>query len=348
MDWLGRLSDRHISIYSVDRQKIKTATRKTLYTMKNIFLSSLFILKFSFSILHCFAQQLPLTNQYTVNKFSLSPAYAGTGDGFQVFGTYRNEWMGMTDAPQTKIISADGLIAKNMGLGGSISSVEAGIFRNQSASFSYAYHAKLGSKQTLSFGLSFGLLESHVDVTSAAAQSDPVAANNNEINSLAMDGGFGILYRCNNFHVSASLPRLLSSKIKNADGNTTYSLAMQQSFNIGYKYAFNPNWAIDPIAKVSMVQNAPVFYEVAVPIIYKQKVWLVPIYKKTCMAFGIGGMFYSNFIAQYAYEFSSNGLMGQSSGTHEISIGWRIIASKKKSDLPAPDSQKPYYQWLNK
>jgi hypothetical protein len=141
---------------------------------------------------------------------------------------------------------------------------------------------------------------------------------------------------------------MISSKIKNADGNTTYSLAMQQQFNIGYKYECNPDWAIDPVAKISMVKNAPVFYELAVPVIYKQKVWLVPIYKKTSMALGIGGMPYKNFIAQYTYEFSSKGMMGQSSGTHEITIGWRMGSSKKKSDAPAPDPKKPYYQWLNK
>ena len=121
-----------------------------------------------------FAQQLPLTDQYTVNKFVLSPAYAGTSEAFEIFGTYRNEWVGISGAPDTKIITADGLVCKNMGIGGSISSIEAGIFRNQSASFTYAYHAKLGATQTLSFGLSIGLLESHVDVTSAGADRKSV------------------------------------------------------------------------------------------------------------------------------------------------------------------------------
>jgi len=320
--------------------------------MKNYRLfAALFVLQSAICNLQsAIAQQLPLTNQYTVNKFSLSPAYAGTGDGFQVFGTYRNEWMGISGAPQTKIISADGMVCKNMGLGGSISSVEAGIFRNQSASFSYAYHAKLGATQTLSFGLSLGLLESHVDVTSPGAQADPVAINNQNVNSLVLDGGFGILYRCKNFSAGISLPRMISSKIKDADGKTVYTLASHQNINLGYKYSFNNDWSIDPIVKISEVQmqNASLFYEIAIPVIYKQKAWLVPIYKKTCMALGIGGMPYSNFIAQYTYEFSSNGMMGQSSGTHEITIGWRMTASKKKSDVPAPDSKKPYYQWLNK
>jgi type IX secretion system PorP/SprF family membrane protein len=295
-----------------------------------------------------FAQQLPLTDQYTVNKFVLSPAYAGTSEAFEIFGTYRNEWVGISGAPDTKIITADGLVCKNMGIGGSISSIEAGIFRNQSASFTYAYHAKLGATQTLSFGLSIGLLESHVDVTSAGAQTDPVVANAQNFNSLVLDGGFGMLYRCKNFHAAFSLPQMLGSKIKNADGNTIYALAMQPSINVGYKYAFNSDWTIDPIVKVTKAINSNTSFELAVPIMYKQKVWLVPIYKNTAFGVGFGGMPYGNFIAQYSYEFSSTGMLAQSSGTHEITIGWRMQSSKKKTDVPAPDSKKPYYQWLNK
>ena len=293
-----------------------------------------------------FAQQLPLSNQYTINKFSLSPAYAGTGDGFEIFGTYRHDWVGVPGSPLTKFISADGMVCKGMGLGGTISSQEAGIFRNQTASLSYAYHLKLGAAQTLSFGLALGLLDSHVDVAGTSAQADPVAANHQGINSLVFNGGFGVLYRCKGFHFGISLPNG-GTQIKNANGVGVYSFVPQINGSIGYKYSFNNDWTIDPILKISKVYQGGPFYEVAFPIIYKQKVWLAPIYKKTSIAVGIGAVPYKNFIAQYSYEFASMGIMGQSSGTHEITIGWRMPV-KKKTDVPAPDSKKPYYQWLNK
>ena len=295
-----------------------------------------------------FAQQLPLSNQFTLNKFSISPAYAGANEGFEVFGTFRNEWMNIPGAPETRTISADGSCHGNMGFGGTISSQTAGIFENLSASASYAYHLKLGADQKLSFGLGLGLLESRVNIAGAAGQmNDPVAMNNADVTSMVMDAGFGILYRMKGLHVGISIPRLMSSKIKNDAGTAVYSLVMQDGFHLGYKYAINNDWAIDPVVKVTMVKNAPTFYDLAIPIIYKNKIWITPYYKKTDMAFGIGGMPYGNFIAQYSYEFSSKGIMGASGGTHEITIGWRMQA-KKKSDTPAPDSKKPYYEWLNK
>jgi len=314
-------------------------------------MKKLIILFLSLTTAYCllpacsFAQQLPLSNQYTLNKFSLSPAYAGTGEAFEILGSFRNEWMNVAGAPDTKIISANGIVCKNMGVGGILSSHSEGVFQNLSASVSYAYHLKFGGMHNLSFGLGLGLLESRANFSGASDLTDPVIANNTSIHSMGLDASFGILYRFKGLSVGISNPRI-PSRIKNDNGKLIYSTATQQSFNIGYKYFINSDWAIDPIAKVSFVNGGPTFYEVAIPVMYKQKIWITPIYKKTDMAFGIGGIPYSNFIAQYTYEFSSKGIMGESGGTHEITIGWRM--SKKKADAPAPDSKKPYYEWLNK
>lgn len=315
--------------------------------MKKIFLLALLIFNFSFLIFNSSAQQLPLTNQYTINKFSLSPAYAGVGDGFEVFGSYRNEWMNIQGAPESKIISANGTICKNMGLGGTLGSSQAGIFQDLSASVSYAYHVKLSEQNFLSFGVGLGMLESRVNIAGSSAQNDPIAANNADVNALVMDAGFGVLLRVKALQVGLSIPRMVSSKIKDVNGNTVYALAMQQGFNIGYKYPINNDWAIDPIVKISTVKDASLFYELAVPLIYKKKIWIAPFYKKTAMALAVGGSPYSNLLVNYSYEFSSKGIMGESGGTHEITLGWRM-AAKKKSEAPAPDSKKPYYEWILK
>ncbi|HEY4800113.1 MAG TPA: PorP/SprF family type IX secretion system membrane protein, partial [Bacteroidia bacterium] len=265
-----------------------------------------------------YAQQLPLTNQYTINKFMLSPAYAGTADGFEIFGSYRNEWLNIPNAPETRIIAANGNIGNNMGLGGIISSQSAGLFQTLTASASYAYHLNFSGGHMVSLGLGVGMLENRINFSGAAAQADPVAASNASAHSMVLDAGFGILYRCKGLSVGISIPRLMSNKIDNAAGKTIYTLAMQEGFNIGYKYSVNADWAIDPVAKVSMVQNAPLFYEVAIPLLYKNKIWIAPAYKKTSMAFAVGGIPYNRLIVNYAYEFSSMGIMGYSGGTHEI------------------------------
>ena len=291
------------------------------------------------------AQQLSLSNQYVVNKFWLNPAYAGAGEGFEAFGSFRSEWMNVPGAPETKNIFVNGPVCKNMGLGGSVNTLQAGIFTNIGANVTYAYHLAFGG-QKLSFGLGAGLLESHVELSSADVHNDPIAMNS-DVADLTLDASFGVLYRCKNLHAGFSIPRMLNTKIKDTDGNKVYSLGAHYRTHFGYKYEINADWTLDPVLNINLPENAPLLYEVAIPIIYKQKMWIAPIYKKTAMALCLGGMPYKNFIANYSYEFSGNGMMGGSGGTHEITIGWKMGA-KKKSDTPAPDSKKPYYEWLNK
>ena len=311
--------------------------------MKKI-VTSLFLLTIVYSSLpiEMSAQQLSLSNQYVVNKFSLSPAYAGAGDNFEAFGTYRRDWMGISGAPETKSIYADGLVYKNMGLGGSVSSQQAGIFTNLNANLNYAYHVHLSGFHYLSLGIGIGVLENHLDLSSKGAQDDPVALAANRTTTM-LNASFGILYHNRVLDVGFSAPQLLMNKTMDTH---LYYLSPQYQGHISCKIAFNKSWAIDPTAIVAMPQNAPMHYEIALPIMYQNKIWLTPAYKSSSIAIGVGARLCANFVFNYSYEFSSMGIAGQSSGTHEITIGWRF--NKKKTDEPTPDAKKPYYKWLSK
>ena len=312
--------------------------KKILFVVSFCFLPSAFCL--------LFAQQLSLSNQYVINKSFLSPAYSGASGGLEVFGSYRKEWADVAGAPETKTISANGTICKNMGIGGSISSQQAGIFQDLSATVNYAYHLKIATAHQLSFGLGFGLLESRVNLAGNAAQSDPVALNNQDVNDLVLDANFGALYRFKKLYAGVTIPRMISSKIKSDQDTIIYSLAPHYRNYVGYTYSINKEWGVDPVAVVSFAENSPLFYEVAVAVKFQQRIWLSPIYKKSEIAIGIGGIPYDNFIVNYSYEFASKGIMGEAGGSHEISIGWRMM--QKKKDEPNPSPKKPYYEWLNK
>ncbi|MEI6488647.1 MAG: PorP/SprF family type IX secretion system membrane protein [Bacteroidota bacterium] len=286
------------------------------------------------------SQQISLSNQYVVNKFSISPAYAGAGDNLEVFGSYRRDWMGVTAAPETKSIYANGIIGKHMGLGGNVTSMQAGIFTNLSANLNYAYHVHINGNHFISLGLGLGVIENHLDLSSKGAQDDPVANAANRTTTM-MDASFGIVYRNRKLDVGFSAPRLLSNA---AVDKHMYFLSSQYQGHIGLKQNLNKSWTIAPIAIVSMPQNAPLFYEIAVPVMYQNKIWIAPSYKKSSIAVSIGARLLTSLVFNYSYEFASSGIASQSSGTHEITLGWRF--AKKKTDEPTPDSKKPYYEWV--
>src|SRR5574337_1605313 len=97
------------------------------------------------------AQQLPQYTNYMINSYVLNPAWSGTKDYFEVQSNNRYQWVGITDAPRTYILSANGPYkTKNMGYGGYVFTDITGPTRRIGLSFSYAYHAKLTETMKLS------------------------------------------------------------------------------------------------------------------------------------------------------------------------------------------------------
>jgi type IX secretion system PorP/SprF family membrane protein len=288
------------------------------------------------------SQQISLSNQYLVNKYSLSPAYAGVGENLGVFGYYRKDWLGVSGAPDTKMISVNGAIKKNMGLGASISSVQAGIFTNLSAMLTYAYHVKLTSSKFISIGLGFGVLENHLDLyNNENAQIDPLV-NTLDRTSSILNASYGILYHGKRLHLGFSSQRLFLSK------ESSYILWAQQISHISYLFNFGKTWAIDPtVIFYAPTKRTTSLGQVTIPIIYQQKVWFTLIYRQTGDAgLGLGANLNSNLVFNYTFEWFEHGLAHRSGGTHEITLGWKV--SKKKSDLFKRDKKKPYYDWVNK
>lgn len=300
-----------------------------------------------YGILH--GQQISLNNQYLVNKYSLSPAYAGSNGNFESFVAYRKDWLSVEGAPESRGINVNGGIFNNMGVGGTIISDQIGIFRTFSTSLSYAYHLKIATVQSLSFGISAGLLENHINLSSSTVQAaDPVILNNQNVKAMTFDATFGILYQYENLNFGIVLPRLLESKIKNENDEELYQIARHYRIHLSYSYNINRNFEIEPFVIFTMTGNSGPFFEIAPMVKYKQQVWLAATYRKgNSIAMSIGGVPYDNFVVNYSYEFGQ-GIMSSSSGTHEISIGYLIGKDKKNQpSLINPNSKKPYYDWID-
>ena len=64
------------------------------------------------------AQTEPMYSQYMYNMLSINPAYAGNREALGLSVFYRNQWVDLPGAPQTKSATIDGSINDNrVGLG---------------------------------------------------------------------------------------------------------------------------------------------------------------------------------------------------------------------------------------
>lgn len=315
--------------------------------MKHFYIFSFFIVTLG----NAKAQQLPLDNQYLINSFALSPAFAGSNGAIESFILYRHNFIGITGAPVTKSFNINGALNEKMGLGGHISSNEIGIFRNLSSSLGYAYRVNLNQEHVLFFGLSAGVLGNSVNLSQSKAElADPVLASNGSISSTLFDASSAIGYRYRKLSAGIVIPTLLEGSLKNGE-NTVFTNKRHAILHASYLSDINKDWQIASFALLRKTSSADFFPELAAIARYRQQCWLGGTYRMgNTFAMNVGAVFYGKVAFNYSYEFGQ-GLLANSSGSHEISIGF-VLDRKQKSlgtsifNSEIIPSKKPYFKWL--
>jgi type IX secretion system PorP/SprF family membrane protein len=298
------------------------------------------------------AQQIPSDNQYLINRFSLSPAYAGHGQSFEAFTLYRHSWVGIPNGPKVKGVNVNGGIGRNMGIGASITNDQAGIFNNFSGSLAYSYNVNLTNTQSLRFGLSAGFFENYLDMSNTRQQDlmDPVVVNNQTPGSAVFDAGAGLLYINKGIHAGIAVPRLLESEAVNDGGNTVYTLKRHYVAHLSYIYPLNRLWKIEPVIIGRKASSGPLLLEASALVKYMGQFWLGAGYKSNSSAALSAGFLYKRIAMNYTYEFASSGIAAASSGTHELSLG--ILIGKNRNSYSSifysESKQAPYYNWIEK
>jgi len=309
---------------------------------------------FTFWIILCLystGQQLPISDQAYINLYDLSPAYSGHNNNFETFISYRKSWLGIEGAPEVKKMSINGRLADNMGIGGTIVSDEIGIFRSNTALLSYAYKVNFPGDKLLSFGLDAGIFENHIDLSDAQSEgTDMLAESNQNISKITFLSDFGVSFIVRGLYTGIVIPRLLETKMENDNGTAIYTLKRHYQFHIGYSYYLHRDWEVKPMVLCQKSISSPVFYEIGTIVRYKDMIWMNLAYRKTTsFVVGFGGVIYDKLSLNYAYEFSGNGMLGQSSGTHEVSLGV-LIGNQQNSQTSvfgagANYRNKPYFGW---
>ncbi len=88
-----------------------------------------------------------------LNEIGINPAVAGKDNYADVRSNNRYQWMGITDAPRTYMLTLHSpLKNRHMGLGTHIYTDIVGPTRRVGISLAYAYHIKVAEKTHISLG----------------------------------------------------------------------------------------------------------------------------------------------------------------------------------------------------
>jgi len=98
-----------------------------------------------------------------LNQYLINPAAAGTSDYLSIGTSFRQQWAGFKDAPRTQMLTSNGKVGENMGVGGILYNDITGPLRNLGFTGSYAYHIKTSDNNKLSLGLSLSVTQHVLD-----------------------------------------------------------------------------------------------------------------------------------------------------------------------------------------
>lgn len=273
-----------------------------------------------------------------MNRYVINPAFTGIHDYFEANTNYRNQWVGITDAPTTYILSVHGPHKyKSYGLGGAIFADVTGPTSRTGISFSYAYHFKLNDHQNIALGLSGGLLQFAVDGTQINL-IDPgdLVLTNTLMSTIVPDFGFGALwYKKDKYYVGFSVPQFIQNRLQFFDNSTQTlsNLTAHYFLNAGYKFEVHELFSIEPSMLVKYSPPVIPQLDLGAKFYYDDVIYLGTVFR-TQDAFSILVGYTTpdqRFTFGYAYDISTSNINNYSAGSHEIMVAARFGNVKSKS-----------------
>ncbi len=314
-----------------------------------------------------YAQQDVQFSQYVFNGLTVNPAYAGYKEDTYLSAIYRNQWTGFPGAPQTGGVSLDGLPGwgKNgsVGLGGQILWDKLGPQQSLSLFGSYSYRIPLDEdgERRLCLGIGFGVTQYSIDGGMLVpTDNNDLSIPTGKVSNYKPDARFGIYYFSPKFYLGASALDLFSNNLFNnvavSASNTKYlTIRKTRHFYLtsGFLVNLSDNVKLKPSFMMKEDFKGPTNFDFNLFMLLGERLWiggsyrtavklwnknnLQPDLQQTDAASAIVEFYITDRLrAGYSYDFTTSGLAGQQSGTHEISIGLVLPDRRSKERVIGP------------
>jgi len=300
--------------------------------IKNLFITICLVL-----VASClYAQQLPLTESYFVDKYSLSSAYAGNSENKSLFVNYRRDWSGVSTGPRTLRLSYHDELGLNAGLGGKIILDKFGVFQSFYGMATYSYRIRLVENQFLFFGFSAGMHQNSINFSDFYNDpnftSDPSMINKDVKSTVRLISDFSVIYSTGKFQSGLLFSNVSYSDFKYTDVQVRYSPFVHYQLHANYTIPFSGAWEFNPIAIYRGGKNIQGQLEVASQFKYSNRVWGNIAHRGKnvfCLGFGMNAS--KGLLLNYTYNFFT-GVTVAGFQNHELTIGLKLADFFPKND----------------
>lgn len=283
------------------------------------------------------AQRESQFTQYMYNTTSINPAYAGSRGVMSIFGTHRNQWVGLDGAPITNVVSINAPIEySNIGLGASIINDKIGPMTENSISADFSYTINTSDEYKLSFGLKATANLLNVDFTKLSVYdpSDPRFQGNID-NKFSPNIGAGVYWHSDVSYVGLSVPKMLETSYydKSAD-NTASSFVVKERMSYylmaGYVFDLDYNLKFKPSMLTKIVRGTPLQMDLSANFIFDEVFTAGIAYRWSAAISGMVAFQVSdNMSIGYSYDAETTKLANYNSGSHEIFFRYELSKKRK-------------------
>jgi type IX secretion system PorP/SprF family membrane protein len=264
--------------------------------------------------------------------YAINPAYAGERNSVATALSYRTQWVGFDGAPKTAYFSAHSPVRNNnLAVGFWFQNDQVGARETSSLHGSVSYKLQLEGNSKISFALSGGALNHRYNWNELDFPdgSDPVAFVN-EDNQWRPVFDFGVMYFSTQGYVGLSVMNLNGVELTSSD---VIDARLEPSFNVvgGYIFPVSKKVDLKPSTLIRLQTDGTMQFDANLSARFNNTFWLTATYR---YQFGMvfSGHFYlnDNFHFGYSYDLTTNTLLSQQSGTHELFIGYDFNLYKEK------------------
>ncbi len=303
----------------------------------------LFVIPFIILCQWLTAQDLPVYNEYHLNKSLINPAIIGSEQCTWFKGTDRHQWLGIEGAPQIQTLSIETSLTnkktllelnrRTHGLGMYLYRDKNGAYQNLGGQISYAYHFYINRLHAikLGMGVSFQLLQSSLNESGFIADPNtPVdlSITGGVTSVITPNAGAGLFLYNSRFYAGLSAANLLPF-YKPVGGSTSRNYFLMAGFLTGtdknkvrllpsvvFKTTEDLRKQIDLNAKLLMDESwwVALSYRHNFDNMPGMPVSIIPMV----------GINKGNFGFAYALDITPNSIQRYNYGTHEFMLSYRF------------------------
>ena len=294
-----------------------------------------------------FGQQDVQMTQYTHNKLTYNPGYAGMNGSICAVLMYRSQWMKFVGAPVTGLINIDAPVFTNSplhgGAGLTVITDNLGNDKSLFARAAYSYHLPVGAVGKLGIGLDAGIIQKSfafnwIPPDGTNTIGPDLAIPDAGTSALTYDVNFGLYYNTQKLYVGLSASHLPQQELIKT-GQFDFQNARHYFIIAGYSFNLGPSIQLMPSIKVKSDAKSTIF-DLGANVLWNNMVWGGAAYRMTDAVAAMVGFMkatdkYSWKIG-ISYDITLSELKDYSSNTPEVMIGYCFKIShpvKKQSHI---------------